>query len=215
MRESPQDHGLIMERVALQRDLSTQPFWVFGYGSIVWKVGFEYEEARVCYAKDWRRRFFQGSTDHRGTVECPGRTVTLEHAPGEKVWGVAYRVHARHEASVLELLEVREKQYNLRIELDLFDDSTDGDSGQCPIIRNALTYIATECATNRNWLGPADAQEIAERIAIAHGPSGPNFEYLFQLVQAMRSYNIHDAYLEDLEARVKKLLLVESQQPQV
>ena len=119
-RSSPEHHfgfsGELCARIVLRRKFilkTFSPFIPCRYGSIVWKTGFEYAERKVCCAYGHRRRFYQGSTDHRGTPKLPGRTVTLEPAE-EFVWGAAYKVEADNAAAVLELLEFREKAGHFR-----------------------------------------------------------------------------------------------------
>ena len=156
--------------------------WVFGYGSLVWNPGFAHDARLVGFVRDYRRVFYQGSTDHRGTPEFPGRTVTLEHQPGATCWGVAYKISTEQDKqTALEHLEVREKQYDEKIYLDLYMDS----SPKTPAVKNVMVYLATtNKQSNQNYLGPAPLEEMAKQIYLAEGPSGPNKEYLFKLEDA-------------------------------
>jgi glutathione-specific gamma-glutamylcyclotransferase len=82
-----------------------QPTWVFGYGSLIWKQDFPFIEARPCAINDWSRRFWQGSHDHRGVPQNPGRVVTLIESPGASCAGRAFLI----EPEVFDHLDHREK----------------------------------------------------------------------------------------------------------
>lgn len=178
--------------------------WVFGYGSLIWKAGFEYEERLVGFIKGYRRVFYQGSTDHRGTPEYPGRAVTLEPLQDQICWGVAYKVSGEEaEQIALTYLEVREKQYDVKAYVDFFTNPKD----TTPAVSGVMVYIASpDKKVNRNYLGPASLEEMAEQIVCAKGPSGPNRDYLFHLEQALIHLGWEDKHVTDLANAVRKLL---------
>ncbi|KMZ63670.1 Cation transport regulator-like protein [Zostera marina] len=179
--------------------------WVFGYGSLMWKTGFPYDEKLVGFIKGYRRVFYQGSTDHRGTPSFPGRTVTLEPRANEICWGVAYKIAGEEDKKVaLEYLEVREKQYDVKSRLDFFTDP----SSATPQVSQVLVYIASPNKdVNVNYLGPASLEEIARQIFYAEGPSGPNMEYLFKLEMALLQCGCEEMHIKNLADAVRKLLV--------
>jgi cation transport protein ChaC len=164
--------------------------WVFGYGSLIYKVDFPYLRREVASVSGWQRRFWQGSHDHRGTPEAPGRVVTLVPAAGAVCRGVAYLV----EHAVFEHLDHREKngyrRHAVAIEMAVDGASVTG-----------VLYVADE--DNHAYLGPAGPEELAAHIAAATGPSGSNRDYLLQLAAALRDLGEHDPHVAELEALLR------------
>ncbi len=166
--------------------------WLFGYGSLIWKADFPYLECRPAHIHHWVRRFWQGSHDHRGTPEAPGRVVTLMREPGATCHGMAYRITPE----VLAPLDVREKNGYLREVMTLcFDDGPGGHA-------EGLVYLATE--DNAAFLGDAPLDVIAEQISRSHGPSGPNRDYLVNLARSLLELGVEDPHVSGLARRLPK-----------
>lgn len=169
--------------------------WLFGYGSLIYKVDFPYIERRPASIRHWARRFWQGSHDHRGTPEAPGRVVTLVPEPDAVCIGMAYLITP----AVFIQLDLREKNGYLRLTTEI--DLGEGEQAE------GLVYIAT--AENAAFLGPAPAAEIARHIAASSGPSGPNRDYLLQLAAALRELDARDGHVFDVERHLLDLLASE------
>jgi len=161
--------------------------WVFGYGSLIYKVDFPYIESEPASIAGWARRFWQGSHDHRGTPEAPGRVVTLTASPDTVCQGIAYRI--THD--VFDHLDHREKNGYERMQtLITLRDSKRAVDG--------VTYYAG--ADNMAFLGPQANSTLAQHIARAEGPSGRNIDYALELAAALRDLDEDDAHVFAIEA---------------
>ena len=168
-----------------------QPVWLFGYGSLIYKADFPFIERRPALIHGWARRFWQGSHDHRGTPDRPGRVVTLVAAAQSSCTGMAYRITP----DVFDHLDHREKNGYLRFTTTM----TFGDGEQA----EGLVYIATE--DNAAFLGQAEEQAIAAHIARSEGPSGSNRDYLLHLAEALRSLGAEDDHVFTIERHLLSL----------
>lgn len=165
--------------------------WLFGYGSLMFKAGFDYLECRPARMSGWVRRFWQGSHDHRGTPEAPGRVLTLVERPGAVCEGMAYLISP----ALFEQLDLREKNGYLRlVETLTFDDGSQADG---------LVYIATP--DNAAWVGEAPEADIAARVAVSSGPSGRNSEYVLKLAQALREHGYDDPHVFAIERHLRTM----------
>jgi cation transport regulator ChaC len=172
--------------------------WVFGYGSLIWRPTFRFDERRPGWIAGWTRRFWQGSTDHRGLPGAPGRVVTLVAEPGARCFGVAYRLPDDGREEILAHLDHREKGGYARHVVDVHLESENA-----PATPRAVVFIATE--SNSEFLGPAPLAAMAAQIRSAHGPSGPNVEYVLRLAEALRAMNANDEHVFELAAALQVL----------
>jgi cation transport protein ChaC len=165
--------------------------WLFGYGSLIYKVDFPYIERRPATIRGWSRRLWQGSHDHRGSLDHPGRVASLVPEHDAVCTGMAYRVTP----ATFEHLDHREKNGYLRFAMTLHFENGEPAEG--------IVYIANE--SNAAWLGPASEAAIARQAARAAGPSGSNREYVLKLAEALRELGADDPHVFGVEANLQQI----------
>ncbi|EGN75502.1 uncharacterized protein involved in cation transport [Idiomarina sp. A28L] len=179
-------HNTIEENQRAQPLNHLSSVWLFGYGSLIYKADFPYLQRRPARIHGWQRRFWQGSHDHRGTPENPGRVATLIETPEHSCAGMAYKVTP----DVFAHLDHREKNGYLRFFTEF--EWLDGNGSV-----EGLVYVAGP--DNEAFLGEANETEIAAHIARSEGPSGQNSEYLLKLAAALRELDEHDEHVFAIE----------------
>lgn len=168
---------------------------MFGYGSLIWRPGFEYVDSQLATVDGYVRNFCQASHDHRGTPDAPGRVVTITPDVSAQCTGMAYRLGVNAN-TVLRNLDIREQDGYERVSVPITLDDGKQSVG--------VTWIAS--AGNPSWRANESLHEIATLIASREGPSGTNREYLFELESALAAREIKDAYVPRLSRAVRALL---------
>ena len=165
--------------------------WVFGYGSLIWRQDFVVLDYRRASIDGWTRRLWQGSHDHRGVPQDPGRVATIVRAPRQRCYGCALLVP--HD--VFEHLDHREKNGYERIELPIrLHDGADSDEV------TGVTYLAPR--DNHAFLGDAPREDIIAQIRRCSGESGSNLEYVLELARALRGLEIDDPHIFEVEGQL-------------
>ncbi|WP_304165295.1 gamma-glutamylcyclotransferase [Phenylobacterium aquaticum] len=173
--------------------------WVFGYGSLMWRPGFEFVERRPATLYGRRRAFCIYSVHHRGTYERPGLVLGL--APGGATRGAAYRIAEAAWPEVYAYLREREQPTETYVEASRPVRLAGG--------RDVETLVFLSDTAHPQWAGALSLERQAELISGATGLSGPNIDYLRDLVAHLAAEGVRDAGMESLLARVEAIVAQE------
>ncbi len=169
-------------------------FWVFAYGSLMWRPNFNYEEAVPALLEGAHRALCIYSVIHRGTHWRPGLVLGLDK--GSHCQGMVFRVprHLVHDTrSYLRRRENVTNTYAAVVKpVKLLDDSNR--------TVNALCFLANR--SHPQYVGDLSLERQAYLVRRSIGASGPNIDYVVNTVEHLRELGVHDERLELLMARL-------------
>lgn len=161
-------------------------FWVFGYGSLMWRPGFAHVETQRARLFGFRRALCVTSHVHRGSIDRPGLVLGLDK--GGSCVGLAFRVPGDMEAEVMAYLRERELVTNVYRERILPVRLRDGRAVE------AVGYVVDR--GHHQYAGHLNAEEAARRVRGAVGRSGANEDYVLNTVEHLKAMRIRDHWLE-------------------
>lgn len=167
-------------------------FWVFGYGSLMWRPGFEFLEMVTADLSGAHRSLCVYSWVHRGTRHRPGLVLGLDR--GGSCRGVAYRVSGSKRDDVVAYLRERELVTQVYREAWRTIRLRDRDSTRI----RALTYLVDP--KHEQYAGRLAAETILHHVRHGHGRSGANTEYVVNTMAHLQALGLRDPVLERLVA---------------
>jgi cation transport protein ChaC len=170
-------------------------FWVFGYGSLIWRPGFAHVETRRARLHGFRRALCVRSFRHRGTEQRPGLVLGLDR--GGSCVGLAFRVPGALRDEVMAYLRDRELVTNVYKERTLVVTLDDGT--RVP----ALAYVVDR--HHQQYAGGLETQEASAIVSGAVGYSGRNEDYVLNTVEHLKALRIRDPWLEQVASLLQQV----------
>src|SRR5260221_9914377 len=187
--------GLIAVRampvnIPSEAEMSKGDLWVFGYGSLMWRPGFEFLEQVPARLIGEHRALCVYSFDHRGTPEKPGLVLGL--ARGGACRGIAFRVAARHRNDTVQYLRSREQTTNVYREV-MRSVWLENEARQRV---SALAYVVDR--GHVQYAGRLSLAEQLRHVQQGHGRSGNNRDYVLSTVKSIEAQGLRDQQLHQL-----------------
>jgi cation transport protein ChaC len=167
-------------------------FWVFGYGSLMWRPGFAHVETQRARLHGFHRSLCVYSWVHRGSEARPGLVLGLDR--GGSCVGLAFRVPGELRDEVLAYLRERELVTNVYVERLLSVRLESGESVP------AICYLVDRA--HPQYAGRLTVEAAAKIVDGGVGQSGRNEEYLFNTVDHLKALGIRDHWLEGVAVLV-------------
>jgi glutathione-specific gamma-glutamylcyclotransferase len=169
---------------------SYEDLWVFGYGSLMWRPGFEFVDQVPARLIGEHRALCVYSFDHRGTPEKPGLVLGLDR--GGACRGIAFRVAAIQRDEVINYLRGREQTTHVYREVMrsvwLENEARERVS--------ALAYVVDR--GHVQYAGRLSLHEQLRYVRQGHGRSGNNRDYVLETVRSIEAQGFRDAPLHQL-----------------
>jgi len=176
-------------------DHANEDLWVFGYGSLIWRPGFDHLERLPARLTGAHRGLCVFSHVHRGTPEEPGLVLGLDL--GGACRGIAYRVAASRRAETLAYLRAREQVTMVYREtvrsVALLGDPERRVSAVCYMVDRGHPQYA----------GRLDLATQLHLVRQGHGQSGANRDYVLSTVNALEALGLYDRDLHLLAERLR------------
>ncbi|TCR67218.1 gamma-glutamylcyclotransferase [Bosea sp. BK604] len=169
-------------------DAGAGDLWVFGYGSLIWRPGFPFEESVAAKLNGYHRSLCVFSHVHRGTPERPGLVLGLDR--GGTCRGLAFRVAADHADQTIAYLREREQATAVYLERHLPVTLEDGRKVK------ALVYVADR--KHLQYAGRLPAAELLKLVRQGRGSSGENPDYVLRTHDHLHKMGIFDPVLAQL-----------------
>ena len=164
-----------------------QDFWVYGYGSLIWRPDFDFAERRPARVHGWHRALKMWSRVNRGTPENPGLVFGL--LSGGSCRGMAFRIPQSDALETLGRLWLREMPTGV-YDPRWLDCVTPGGTVR------ALAFTLSR--RSPNFTGELSDARYREIFSSAVGRYGSSLDYAQQTLQELQRHAIHDAALARL-----------------